>query len=270
MKTLVAFASLWFATAGQTAVVVPQAGSYEVLIPAAASTPGANGTFFRSDIAVVNLVPRDQVVRFEWLPQGGGAVGITTITLAGNTAIRSADFVATQLGRSGLGSILITGINAGGFTDLNAKLFVSVRVWSPQPGSSGTTSQSLQVHRVRGAHEHRDREEDVVEDAVGGADNPLNYRANVGIVNLDPTNAQSFRISMPAPLGPEVPTIDVTVPPMSMQQVSIGSGVSSSQKVLIDNTTATGKSNLWLAYGSSVDNVTGDAWSEIAIANSSQ
>ncbi len=265
MKTLVAFASLWFATAGQTAVVVPQAGSYEVLIPAAASTPGANGTFFRSDIAVVNLVPRDQVVRFEWLPQGGGAVGITTITLAGNTAIRSADFVATQLGRSGLGSILITGINAGGFTDLNAKLFVSVRVWSPQPGSSGTTSQSLPAIPTSAI----DMQSAVLY-AVGGADNPLNYRANVGIVNLDPTNAQSFRISMPAPLGPEVPTIDVTVPPMSMQQVSIGSGVSSSQKVLIDNTTATGKSNLWLAYGSSVDNVTGDAWSEIAIANSSQ
>jgi hypothetical protein len=264
MKTLVAFASLWFATAGQTAVVVPQAGSYEVLIPAAASTPGANGTFFRSDIALVNLAPRDQVVRLEWLPQGGGAVGTTMITLGPNSGIRSADFVATQLERSGLGSILITGINSAGLSDLNAKLFVSVRIWSPQPGSAGTTSQSLP-----GIPTSAIDTQSAVLYAVGGADNALNYRTNVGIVNLDPTNAQSFRIAMPAPLGPGVPSIDVTVPPMSMQQVAIGN-VSSSQKITIDNTTATGKSNVWLAYGSSVDNVTGDAWSELAVAATTQ
>ena len=259
MKRLVLVACLFLAASVQGAVVVPQASGYQLLIPAAASTPGANGTFFKSDIAIVNLAPRDQDVRFDWLPQGGGPVAVTTLTITANTGIRSDDFVATHLGQTGVGSIVVSGLNSLGVVDLNAQLFISVRIWSPQPGTSGTTSQSLPAIPTNAVITSAE----AVLYAVGGADNSLNYRVNVGIVNFSQTT-QNFRITMPAQLGPQLAEIDVTIPAMSLKQVSLGSGLSPTQKVLIDNTTTTGKSNSWIAYGSTVDNVTGDAWSELA------
>ena len=47
---------------------------------------------------------------------------------------------------------------------------------------------------------------------------------------------------------------------MSMQQIGVGSGLPATQEVLIQNMTGgTTRSNFWVAYGSTVDNVTGDA-----------
>lgn len=268
MKSLLISTSVFLAVSAfpspvkNDAVVMPLAGAPQLLIPVAGNTPGANGTYFRSDIAIFNLAPRDQTVQVQWLPQtGGGSPSTKILTIPAQNGIRSSDFVASMLGQSGLGSIIVTGMNSGGFEDLNAVLYVTMRVWSPEPGTLGTTSQSLPAIPTTFVGT-----QSAVLLAVGGADNPSNYRVNVGIVNLDPANPQKFRIAMPTPIGPELPPVEMTIPPMSMQQVGLGSGISSTQKVLIQNITGgASQSNMWMAYGSSVDNVTGDAWSELAL-----
>ena len=53
----------------------------QLLIPVAGSTPGANGTFFKSDITLGNFRPQSQAVRLQWLPQGVSSTFSTTITL---------------------------------------------------------------------------------------------------------------------------------------------------------------------------------------------
>lgn len=261
--TIFCAASVFGAQLHNDAVVLPLGAAPQLLIPVAGSTPGANGTFFRSDIAIVNFAARDQIVKLQWLPQSGGTGSTSTITIPHASGIRSADFVVQYLNQSGLGSILVTGVQSDGVTpDLNAQLFVSMRVWTPEPGTSGTTSQSLPAIPMSAVNTQI-----AALFAVGGADNPANYRVNVGIVNLDPTNAQTFQIALPTAVGPQLPAIQVTIAPMSMQQVGVGSGLPATQQVLIQNVTAAAtKSNSWIAYGSNVDNVTGDAWSELAVA----
>jgi hypothetical protein len=242
-------------------VVVPLTAVPQLLIPAAGSTPGANGTFFRSDIDIVNFASHDQMVKLQWLPQSGMAGSSATITIRAQSGIRSADFVATYLNQTGLGSIIVTGVTSTGVPDSSALLYVSSRIWTPQPGTNGTTSQSLPAVPLSTVNTQV-----AALFAVGGADNPANYRQNVGIVNLDPNNAQTFLIALPTSLGP-TQTAQVTIAPMSMQQVGIGSGLSPTQEVLIQNVTpAATRSNTWISYGSTVDNVTGDAWSELAVA----
>ena len=151
-------------------------------------------------------------------------------------------------------------MTSSGAPDSSALLFVSSRIWTPQPGTSGTTSQSLPAIPTNAINTQA-----AALFAVGGADNPSNYRQNVGIVNLDPTNAQTFLIALPTSIGP-AQTTQVTVAPMSMQQIGVGSGLPATQEVLIQNMTGgTTRSNAWVAYGSTVDNVTGDAWSELAV-----
>src|SRR5205085_12552305 len=141
------------------------------------------------------------------------------LTITAQSGIRSADFVATYLNQSGLGAILMTGVTSSGAPDSSALLFVSSRIWTPQPGTSGTTSQSLPAIPTNAINTQA-----AALFAVGGADNPSNYRQNVGIVNLDPTNAQTFLIALPTSIGP-AQTTQVTVAPMSMQQIGVGSGL---------------------------------------------
>ena len=89
-------------------------------------------------------------------------------------------------------------------------------------------------------------------------------------MNLDPNNAQTFALTFPQqPGNPTAAT--VTVAPMSMQQVPLGSGLLPLSEILISNTTdAATRSNNWVAYGSNVDNITGDAWSELAVVGLGQ
>ncbi|GAC1430688.1 MAG: hypothetical protein NVSMB68_02950 [Thermoanaerobaculia bacterium] len=257
------FITLFFvSTASFGSVVLPIGAAPQVLIPAAGSTAGANGTFFRSDISIVNLSSHDQTVVLQWLPQAGaGTNSSATITMRALTGLRSADFVNEYLRQSGLGAIVITGTTAGGFVDSTARLYVSSRIWSPQPGTAGTVSQSFPAIPVSSINTQI-----AALFGLSGADNPGNYRVNVGVVNLDPANPQTFFIGniqhLPVPIQQTV-----TLPPMTMQQVSLGNAVGPTEQISIQNITpAATKSNLWTAYGSTVDNVTGDAFSELAVA----
>src|SRR2546428_707630 len=133
MKRFFALATLICASASAAVASAPQ-----LLIPAAGSTPGANGTFFRSDITLGNFASHDQVVRLQWLPQGATSTFSTTITFRANTGLRSADFAKEYLGRSGLGAIVVTGVTSTWDFDPTAALYANSRIWSAQAATGGT------------------------------------------------------------------------------------------------------------------------------------
>jgi hypothetical protein len=251
-------ASVFAAPTHPNAVEIPVSAAPQLLIPAAGSIAGANGTFFRSDITIVNFAAHDQQVQLKWLPQPGGTVATTTITIPAQNGIRSSDFVASRLNQTGLGAILVTGVTSTGTADATALLWASSRIWTVEPGTNGTTSQSLPAVPTNALFGGSS----AGFFSVSGADNPANYRTNVGIVNIDPTNSRSFTITVPG-LQPTI--FLVTLPPMSMQQISIGNGLPSGQEVLIQQTSGGGPPNMWIAYISNVDNITGDAWSELGV-----
>jgi hypothetical protein len=240
-------------------VVQPLGASPQVLIPAAGNAQGANGTFFKSDISIINLASHDQMVALQWLPQGVSSTGTPlTITMPARTGLRSADFVNDYFGQTGLGSIIVTGVTGSGTVDSTAALSVNSRIWTPEPGTGGTTSQSFPAVPLSLINTPT-----AALFAVGGADDPTNYRVNVGIVNDDPSNTQTFVVKLQ---GTTTQTFTVTIPPMSMQQISLGSDISPTAQISIQNATPSAtRSNSWLAYGSTIDNVTGDAWSELAV-----
>jgi len=229
----------------------------QLLIPVAGSTPGANGTFFKSDITLGNFAAHPETVRLQWLPQWVSSTFSTTTTLEALSFIRSSDFVHDYLGQSGLGAILVTGITSSGDVDPNASLYVASRIWSPQPGTGGTTSQTLPAIPTNAINTT-----DAGLFPLGGQGS--NFRTNVGLVNIDPINQQTFDLVFTQTIIPF--SITVTVPPMSMQQGALGSSSFFGPEILIQNRTAAAtRSNLWVAYGSTVDNITGDAWSEMAV-----
>jgi len=248
---------LW--TEAFAGVVQPLTSAPQLLIPAAGSTPGANGTFFHSDISIINFADHSQNVRLQWLPQGVSASSSVTVTIGANGAMRSLDFVSNILGKSGLGAILVTGVSNSGDADATAALYVNSRIWTPQPGTDGTTSQSLPAVPLTTINTS-----DASLFHLGSYDG--SFRVNIGIVNLDPTNTQTFSVANPFAIVPITIAV-VTLPPLSMQQISVGSGPNFFLNIVrITNATVSSQhSNAWIAYGSTIDNVTGDAWSELAV-----
>lgn len=239
-------------------LVIPQGGTPQLLIPAAGSVQGANGTFFRSDITLVNYTTHDQHVQLRWLPQGvtGNGIPVRDITIPALSGIVSEDFAASVLGQTGLGAILITGVTADGLGDSTARLFATSRIWSNQPGvSNGTVSQSfpsLPTTAINSATQL----------SLLGLRRDDRYRLNVGIVNLDSANEQRYQIVV-AGSGSAAEVTFVTVPPRSIVQTPIVGGPLVNLQVNVSNVSTPIRTATWVAYGSSVDNTTGDAWSEI-------
>ncbi|HEV7426698.1 MAG TPA: hypothetical protein VGQ46_10050 [Thermoanaerobaculia bacterium] len=243
------------AAAASGQLVATRSSSQQFLIPAAGAQQGNGGTFFRSDITIINYRGADQRIRLQWLPQdvsaGSGAPIETTI--AASSGIASEDFVTTVMQRSGLGAILVTAIDATGAFDSRAQLVATSRIWTPQPGSGGTTSQSLPAIATS----------DINSSALAilGARRDARYRTNVGIVNVS-SEVQSFQVVVFGSFGTEVRQIDVQ--PLAMVLFAVtGPASTTPLQIQVQNVTTVSRSSSFVAYASSVDNVTGDAWTTL-------
>jgi hypothetical protein len=254
-KTTLALIILLLAAPAGAQLVAPRGATSELLIPASGAVPGANGTFFRSDITIINYRTSSQLVRFRWMPENtsGADEAPKDITIPASSGIISEDFVTTILGKTGLGAIQVTAINADGTFDVNGRLFATSRIWTPQPNSTGTVSQTFPTLAI----------DDIPAGprlAITGQRRDDRYRLNVGIVNLGSLKAQTFAVAVSTGPGQTLET--VVVPPRSIRQVGLPGDASSTIQITVQNVT-TGTQSPFVAYGSSVDNITGDSWSSL-------
>lgn len=226
----------------------------QLLFAGSGSVQGANGTFFHSDITVLNYRAVAQRVAFTWLPFNQSAGAPTILTISAASGLISEDFVGTILGQSGLGALLITGVDSMGNFDPGAQLYASERVWTPQPGTNGTTSQSFPSVATSDIN--------LIRASIVGQRIDARYRTNVGIVNLD-TVERSFNVIQTTD-DPNAPTATslVTVPARSMVQVPLPNLTSAALQIAVQPLVEINPT-LWVAYGSSVDNTTGDSWSSL-------
>lgn len=248
-----------------------QSSSNQILIPVAGSVQGAKGTFFRSDITILNVSSHDQIVNFRWMRQGGGENGSVDVTIPAHSGISSEDLVANVLGQQGVGSIIVSAVDANDQLDPNGALYATSRIWTVQPGGTGTTSQSFSVLSLAGSGPNSI----TTSGSIFGIRRDDRYRANVGIVNVSTAATNTFQVTLvfpPTVTGtvppPPAESYTVTIPPMSMAQIALSNGTASPSQIIVQR--LTNGTGVWTAYGSSVDNITGDAWSELAIPSPNQ
>jgi hypothetical protein len=240
-------------------LIVPRAAAPRIYIPVAGNASGANGTYYRSDISVINLRTTSQIVYLYWYPLGvaGSATPLGQVTLNPQSGLSSEDFVGDIIRTSGLGGIEFVGVTSGGLFDPDAQLHVTSRVWTPRPdGAPGTMSQTLPAI-VAGQTTPNVK-------AVFGMRRGPQYRLNVGVMNPASTT-QTFHItvSVVTTSGVVTETLDLEVPARSIRQELIGGTSSGLVQVLIED--IGGGAGEWQGWASSVDNQSGDAWSQIAV-----
>lgn len=232
-------------------LVVPQTSAPRILIPVAGDTPGANGTYFRSDITLVNVREAEQRVMLIWYPQEG-SVASRTITIAARSGVSSEDFVRNVLQQTGIGAIDIVAVNAEGAVDPLGQLHATARIWTPQPNVvDGEMSQPFPAIVFSSAQPPVKW--------IFGMRRDTAHRLNVGIVNPSST-PQRFRITIPS-----AESVEIDVPAQSVRQRTI-TGTAHVAQIIVQNITGSGASTSWHAWASSVHNVTGDAWSQMAFA----
>jgi hypothetical protein len=256
MRTPILFLSLFLlAPLAFGDLIDPQTSAPVIVIPVAGDAAGANGTHFRSDMTVVNLRDVDQTVQFRWIPQGGGTGALITLVLGARGGIVSEDFVQNILHQTGIGAIVITGVTAQGGPDAAARLHATARIWIPTPnGSGGTMSQTFPAMMVTSGQTSRVK-------WIFGVRRDERYRLNVGIANPS-TSSLTFRITAVGPTG-AVEQTDLAVPAGSMQQIALP-GIGNVAQIVVQNLSAIEPAATWYGWASSVDNISGDAWSQSA------
>lgn len=243
-------------------VIVPQAGAAQLLIPVAGNAPGGGGTYFRSDVHLLNLRNVAQRVEIFYLPQGGAGASTParTLDIAPLSGIYSEDFVNNILSEDGLGGIRFVGVTADGQFDPGARLHVASRIWTPRPdGAAGTYSQSFPAVVLPAATTSDVR-------TLFGLRHGPQYRVNVGVSNVSPVS-QRFRVTLrvSGPGGTETTAFETLLQPFSIEQRGATLSLEGVVQVLVERITG-GAGVEWHTWASSVDNASGDAWSNVGFA----
>ena len=221
------------------------------LIPAAGSVQGSNGTFFRSDVTFANYDNVTRTIGVGWLAAGqdNSQATLTYFNLDPLSVTTINDFVGLGLKVSGLGGLIVLAFDATGKeTDPEAFIDGFSRIWTPQPGSAGTVSQSFPAVSLFDSVDNGTAV--ALGLRVGGG-----FRTNAGIVNLDDKEHTWTVTSVNTGAN-----FQVTVKPFSLSQPGVpaefaGAGGNTSIMFDVPDIQFT-----WSAYASSVDNVTGDGW----------
>lgn len=242
-------------------LVRPLSATNALLIPAAGSVPGGFGTYFRSEIFIVNYASVEQLIELRWLP-GDGTSGTSQqavrMTLPRLTGMTSDDFVVDVLRRTGIGAITVTALTAdGSAVSPNGLLHATSRIYTRMPNSEGTVSQTFPSIPLA---DTVSAERQLIPSTMrfGGQ-----YRMNAGVVNLS-SAPQTYlvTVSIFTTPGPTIEQFHMEVPAFASRQMNLTpNAVPGRAQLAIENVTTTSRSSNWQSYASNVDNISGDAWS---------
>lgn len=234
-----------------------------LIIPAAGSVAGGGGTFFRSDVTLVNYGSAPEQVLAGLWAQGTtntlNPANYKTITLQPNSFVTIQDFVVNGLGLSNTLGALVFLPYTGTDLDFNAAIDGFSRIYTKQPGSTGTVSQPFD------AVDPDFFSAQLLDEGISlGLRQDADFRTNFGIVNTDSSD-HVFKVTF---MGEKMTTsLTITVKAFGMIQQAIPLGDYGALQVVFNVTDAGSNIVTWVGYASSTDNVTGDGWVSLASAD---
>lgn len=238
-----------------------------IVFPAAGSVRGAGGEFFRSDVSLMNNGDFETSFVVFWLGRGasGEPPAFTIEGLrAGDLPTTFVDFVGEYLKLpNSLGALWIFPMDAfGDEIDPEGSIDGFSRIWTNQPGGTGTVSQQFEAVDPFSFEFYYDT-------IAIGLQHNAQYRTSWGIVNLDeiPHTYRVYATSNPVP-GPT--DEHVTIPAFSMSQVGLSRDIDYGDEgmVVLMNIADDFEDDVppFVAFASSTDNRTGDGWVVLASA----
>lgn len=221
-----------------------ESGDYKYLIPAVAHSPGANGTYWQSDITIVNpSLQTDANVNLYFIKQGDGDCnfeGFNNIKIEKREEVRLKDVVYKILGREGMGAIWVTS---------DIAVVPSSRTYNTAIGI-GTYGQY--VPAIEKEKIYKDNKGVVLSNLTWNDE----YRTNIGLVNIEDEDKR-FCFFYTTPEG----FLCTSAPKCSWNQISLSElidvnyGYGFNEDFLL----TMGYTDGIFLYSSVIDNRTGDA-----------
>jgi hypothetical protein len=213
----------------------------DLWVVAAASSAGANGTFFRTELSVLNVGAGTAHLSLTWLPGGGGDNGGAAPVgpdLAQGAEPVVADAVAALFGASGGGAIRISS---------DVPVLATTTTATPAPGGGG---YGLGVPAVAATRA-------IVSGRIPAIRVDAAFRTNVGFLN---PGAQPLTIALTLAdaSGGTIATGSVTVGPLGQMQLSTIASYLGVTTIAQGTLRATAPEPFF-AYSTVIDNLTGDS-----------
>ena len=211
---------------------VPAPIEQSLILPAVGRAPGANGTFWRSDVTLFN--PNSDALNVTLSYNGTDQA----LTIPAKDTIVMADILSSFGATSGNGA-LYASWNAATGPVVTSRTYTSVE-------TGGTFGQSIDPIAAFGATSY-----------VPGLRNDASFRSNVGFVNGG-WNEETFTVVVLSSFGTELARATITLGAKEQRQYSVSSlfpNVNSSSFTLAVQGSAGAQ---LFAYGSMVDNASGD------------
>lgn len=239
------------------AAIADNRSARALVIPVTGNAPGANGTHFRSDVTFANWSDEEQHVGVLWLPNGDpSGTRAFRIRVRARIPVTFRDFVGAQLGRQGVGALVVLPLTPVGDFDPDGAIDAYSRIWTAQPGATGTVSQPFPA--VEPSFMTGERRAMIL-----GLRQDAEFRTNYGIVNIG-ENDLPFKVRILAEEGEGTlrPQHDVVVPSLGMIHRPLPEldpfGAVTVSVDVADSVPA--GDFTWTTYASSTDNITGDGW----------
>ncbi|MBV9496747.1 MAG: hypothetical protein JOZ54_21055 [Acidobacteria bacterium] len=249
-----------------------------VYLPAVARLQGAGGSFFKTDVTIINTSTSRAVVQVAYLEGSGDnspALNalITLPTFAPGERRELIDIARSALNReTANGSLIFFACREGGnctSCDSNAgeclDIAVQGRIYNDTPG--GTYGQSFpgipwySYAALTSTNDGTDRL------SINGVRNTANYRTNIGLVNASQFSSTVLRLRVFNSIGAQVGEMDQPLGPLGRVQLpvtQIAVGFTGDGYVTVEQVSATptaGHTDAvpgFFAYGSLLDNRTSD------------
>jgi hypothetical protein len=225
-------------------------GQSMVILPIAGTVTGAAGTLYTTDITLANGRDSAQDVIVTRLPQGEGSTPSFHVALPpssdanSNGVVTIPDF-SQAFGISGIGSLIIAGVDSKGDADPSAVITTSADIWSHPADRRAPFAQAVSAIPRQAALAHSQGE-------ITGLQQDAAFRTNVGVANLS-AETHSYLLTVS---GERMTNgFAMTIPPFSSRQMPMPDGDYGALTITI----AADVSTDWAAYGSTIDRVTGEA-----------
>lgn len=230
------------------------------IFPVVGNAPGSRGSYFRSETTIANNRNIPQDIAMFYYPSGGGPTncsrdGILIRQFPANSWRAWNDFVGEVFGVTGLGTVIVAGVDANGQADTNALLDGTSRIYTPVPGTTGQASQSfpgVAINVQPGA----------TAQAWGLRHDPTDFRTNIGVVNYDFLRnlRRTFDLTVVGSTG-LIRQYSVDVDACNLAFFNLPP--SDNFGLLNIAGFARDGGALWYGFGASNDNATGDSWSVV-------
>ncbi|NWG00199.1 MAG: hypothetical protein HXY19_04590 [Thermoanaerobaculaceae bacterium] len=213
------------------------------MIPGAAHLPGALGTFWRTDLSIVNPYTYKSItvtVAFLEELRDNSSQPRVTVSIPAKGQVLLEDVVLTKFGKTAKGALWL-------WTSDDSYFFTTARTYT-----GGAASYGQNINGQAWVNPGTGKA------VITGVRSAGQYRANVGAVNWS-NRAVSIRFDAYDAAGVLVGSRTFNLPPYGTEQVSLLSFASQFASGYLRLTGLSANDSEWIAYASVVDNATGDA-----------